>query len=188
MQTEFPVSGNKGNSRSARTTLYGRLAAALIGATLSVPAQAQPKPSCPSSYVFDGTDCVRILKRVPTCPSGWRFSKGVCERWSSGSAGGGTCLYRGKRGYDKPRGKTCLASYGFDARKAPNSDVIFRSDGRTWRWGQTRSGWILLSVSPPTKYGTKGSMEPDKTGFRGWYESGFCGRGWIELTEIRGSC
>ncbi len=169
-----------------------RLGGALIaGAFLFGPSlatsQAQPAPRCPSNYSFTGSTCERVLTKRPTCPSGWRFSRGQCER-SGGGASGGGCRYSGERGYNNPSGSSCLRSYTFSAWEDSNTDVLFRSDGRLWRFGETRSGWDLLSVSPPTKFGTTGNMRPNGNGFSGTFSSGFCGKGWIELTRIRGSC
>ena len=162
------------------------VAGAFVGPSPNV-AQAQaPQPVCPPQYSFNGNICERYMTQQPTCPGGWRFSRGRCVRVSGGSGTG--CRYRGSRGYDNPRGNTCKANYPISAWDDQNLDVFFRSDGRTWRFGETRSGWDLLSVSPPTKYGTSGNMQRTPNGFTGWFESGFCGRGWIDLQQIRGSC
>lgn len=171
----------------AALTLAGSLA--MTSATAS--AQSGPRPTCPPNYSLNGNICERYLTQQPSCPRGWRFSRGRCERLGGGHGGGGHasgCRYRGSRGYDNPRGNTCRANYPITAREDFNLDVIFRSDGRTWRWGETRSGWDLLSVTPATKFGTSGNMQRTRNGFSGWFESGFCGRGWIDLQLIRGSC
>ena len=122
--------------------------AALFGVANGAAHAQAPQPVCPPQFSFNGNICERYLTRQPTCPGGWRYSRGRCERVNVG--GGGGCRYRGSRGYDNPRGNTCKANYPISAWEDQNLEVFFRSDGRTWRWGETRytvpSSWAKTEM------------------------------------------
>ncbi len=107
------------------------------------------------------------------------------------AGGAAACTYSGERGYDNPRGSQCKGSYTFTARHqfiGGVDYVTFRSDGRKWFWEGVGGAYTLERLSPRTRSAMSGEVQTTGSGMSGWLKSGFCGRGWIELTARPGSC
>jgi len=157
------------------------------------PVTAQPR--CPRDFVLTGSDCVKTVTVAPTCPTGYFLTGQVCTQstgsgpsgGSGGSGGSGRSLacYDGERGYDRPRGRTCQGHYRFTGEENPDRSITIDSDNRLWTWVRRGRGWALDSIDPPTKYGNTGQIRPGGGLIQGWYNDGYCGRGWIRLTPRR---
>ncbi|MEM7692843.1 MAG: SH3 domain-containing protein [Pseudomonadota bacterium] len=104
------------------------------------------------------------------------------------------CTYDGVRGYDRPNGNSCRASYNFTAYSTADGGITFNSDGREWRFALVGVGddlsYVLDSLSPPTRNGLSALMfpAPGSPVIEGQIDSGFCGTGTIRLTEVPGTC
>lgn len=97
--------------------------------------------------------------------------------------------YSAARGYDLPTGNDCRARYNMTAY-SDSETMWFFSDGRdyTWRTLRDGTGWTIYSVEPELKssfFGIIDEIEYGQMGetYIGTIESGYCGTGWIVLSE-----